>query len=144
MSDVFRAVTLSFLIAVVFLLLSAGIDYLAINHLQSGDDRYSARENFRLALATTSLHASLLCIWVLLATAFAKKYVSRLRPGLSLITALSIAIPLVAIARLLPLLDPRGLWSPTVGLVVSLLWSSLGLHGVLWYLTVSIKPSNDA
>lgn len=144
MSDVFRAVTLSFLIAVAFLLISAGIDYLAIHHLQSGDDRFSAQDNFRLALANSSLLASLLCVWVLLATAFARKYVRRLRPGITLITALSVAVPLVAIARLLPLLDPRSLWSPTVGLVISLLWSSLGLHAVLWYLTASSQSSSDA
>lgn len=143
MSDVFRAVTLCFLIAVIFLLLSAGVDYLAIYHLQSGDDRYTPQENFQLALANSSLLASLLCVWALLATAFAKKYVNRLRPGLSVIAALCVAIPLVATVRLLPLLDPRALWSPTVGLVISLLWSSIGLHGVLWYLTASPQPSND-
>jgi hypothetical protein len=144
MPDVFRAVTLSFLIAALYLSLSAGLDYLAINHLQSGNQRFSAQDNFRMALATSSLLASLLCVWVLLVTAFAKKYVSRLRPDLTFLAALSIALPLVALVRLLPLLDPRSLWSPTVSLVLSLLWSSVGLHGVLWYLTASGRPSNDA
>ena len=137
MSDVFRAITLSFLIAVLYLSLSASIDYLSIHYLESGDERFGTRDNFRLALATSSLLASLLCVWVLLVTAFAKKYISRLGPGLSLIAALGIAVPLVAMAKLLPLLDPQGHWSPAVGLAVSLLWSSIGLHGLLWYLTTS-------
>ena len=143
MSDVFRAVTLSFLIAALYLSLSAGIDYLSIHILESGDDRLGAWDNFRLAVATSTLLASLLCVWVLLATAFAKNYVSRLRPGSSLIAALAITLPLVAIVKLLPLLDPQGYWSPAVSLAISLLWSSVGLHGVLWYLTTPTKPPSS-
>lgn len=143
MSDVFRAVTLSFLIAVFYLSFSAGIDYLSAFVLESGDDRLGARDNFRLALATSTLLASLLCVWVLLATAFAKKHISRLRPGPSLIAALAIALPLVTIVRLLPLLDPQGHWSPAASLAISLLWSSVGLHGVLWYLTTPTNPPSN-
>jgi hypothetical protein len=94
-----------------------------------------------MALATSSLLASLLCVWLLLVTAFAKKYMSRLTAGLSILASLCIALPLVAFTRLLPLIDLPGLWSPAASLAVSLLWSSIGLHGVLWYLTT---PSNDA
>ena len=143
MTDVYRAVTLSFLIAVLYLSLSAGIDYLSIHYLESGDDRLDARDSFRLSLATSTLLASLLCVWVLLASAFAKKYVSRLKPGPNLIAALGIAIPLAAIPRLLSLFDPQGQWSPTVSLGISLLWSSVGLHGVLWYLTTPSKPPSS-
>ncbi len=41
--------------------------------------------------------------------------------------------------RLLPLIDPEASWSPGVTLLFSLLWSSLGLYGLLWYLTPSEK-----
>ncbi len=135
MTDVFRAITLSFLIAAVYLSLSGCIDYLTINHLQSGDDQFTARENFRMALATASLLASLLCVWVLLATAFARKYVSRLRPYTTLVTALLVAAPIVMLQRLLPLVDERLVWAPTLSLLFALVWSSLGLHLLLWYLT---------
>lgn len=135
MHDLFRAVTLSFLIAALYLVLSATIDYVAIYALQSGDRHYGPDENFRMALAATSLHASLLCVWVLLAIAFARKYVTRLRAPTTLYAALSVAAPMVLLNLLLRLIAPGAEWSPTAGLVFSLLWSSGGLHIALWYLT---------
>ncbi|MGD8907986.1 MAG: hypothetical protein PVF13_01580 [Chromatiales bacterium] len=136
MHDVFRAVTLSFLIAALYLLLSVVIDYVAIYALQSGNLRYTTEENLRLALATASLVASLLCVWVLLVTAFAKKYVTHLRANTTLLVALLVALPIVLLQRLLPLLDDKISWSPTVTLVFAVLWSSIGLHAVLWYITI--------
>lgn len=135
MHDLFRAVTLSFLIAALYLVLSAPIDYVWIYALQSGDRHYGPDDNFHMALAATSLHASLLCVWVLLATAFARKHVTRLRAPTTLYVALSVAAPIVLLNLLLRLIAPRADWSPTAGLVFSLLWSSGGLHIVLWYLT---------
>jgi hypothetical protein len=136
MSDVFRATTLSFLIAVVYLSFSGCIDYLAINHLQLGDERFTAQDKFRMALATASLLASLLCVWVLLVCAFARKYIRRLRPNTTLIAAFLVAAPIVLLQRLLPLIDEQLTWAPTVSLVFALIWSSLGLHTLLWFLTL--------
>ncbi len=142
MHDVIRAATLSFAIAILCLLLSAALDYVSIHALATGDRLYTPEQNFRMALATDSLYASLLCVWVLLVTAFARKTVSRLRPGTTLLAAALVSVPLVLAGRLLSLLDPVALWSPLVILLFSLLWSSLGLLGVLWYLTT--PSANDA
>jgi hypothetical protein len=136
MHDVFRAVTLSFLIAALYLLLSAAIDFVAIYALQSGNLHYTTEENLRMALATASLVASLLCVWVLLVTAFAKKYVTHLRANSTLLAALLVVVPIILLQRILPLLDHKVSWSPAVSFVFSLLWSSIGLHAVLWYLTL--------
>ncbi|MEJ2454850.1 MAG: hypothetical protein P8103_11925 [Candidatus Thiodiazotropha sp.] len=136
MHDVFRAITLSFLIAALYLLLSAAIDLAAIYALDARDLQHTPDENFRLALATASLLASMLCVWVLLVTAFAKRYISRLRPQTTAVAALSVAAPIVILSRTLPLLDPRVSWSPVASLLFTLAWSSLGLHAVLWYLTM--------
>ena len=141
--DVFRAATLSFLIACLYLLLSAAVDAVEIHALGLGDERYEPAVNFRLALATATLLAGLLCIWVLLVTAFARKYISRLSAGTTAITAFSISLPLVVVGRVLPLFDPQALWSPTVILLVSLLWSSVGLHALLWYLTTAPTSSSN-
>lgn len=143
MHDVFRAVTLSFLIATLYLVFSAAVDYIEIFALQSGDLRYTQGDRFRMALATTSLLASLLCVWVLLVTAFAKKYVTRLRPRTTLVAALSVAAPIALLNLLLQLVDARGSWSPAVSLGFSLLWTSVGLHVILWYLTAG-ADSNAA
>jgi len=139
MSDVYRAITLSFLTACLYLGLSAAAVYLEIHLLSYWDQRYSPDDSLSMNLATSTLLASLLCVWVLLVTAFARKYVSRLRPGISFAIALSVALPLVLMGRLLPLIDPEASWSPGVTLLFSLLWSSLGLYGLLWYLTPSEK-----
>jgi len=136
MHDVFRAVTLSFLIATLYLVLSATFDYVEIYALQSGDLHYGPADNFRMALATATLLASLLCVWVLVATAFARGYVARLRPRTTLITAFSVAVPIALLNPLLALIDPRGEWSAVVGLAFSLLWASIGLYIILWYLTL--------
>lgn len=144
MHDVFRAATLSFLIAALWLLLSATADYLSIHALVTGDRHYTPDENFRMALASDSLLASLLCVWVLLVTAFARNSVSRLRPGTTLLAALGIVVPLVLAGRLLPLFDPAARWSPWVILLFSLLWSSLGLLALLWYLTVPLSKDIDS
>jgi uncharacterized membrane protein len=136
MYDVFRAVTLSFLIAALYLLLSTAIDCVAIYTLKSGDLHYTTEENLRMALATTSLVASLLCVWVLLATALAKKYVTHLRANTTLLAALLVVIPIILLQRMLPLFDHKINWSPTVSLIFTILWSSIGLHAVLWYLTI--------
>ncbi len=142
MHDVIRAATLSFVIATLSLLLSAAVDYVSIHALAAGDRHYTPEQNFRMALATDSLYASLLCVWVLLVTAFARKTVSRLRPGTTVLAATMVSVPLVLAGRLLSLLDPVTLWPPMVILLFSLLWSSLGLLGVLWYLTT--PSANDA
>jgi hypothetical protein len=144
MQDVFRAATLSFLTASLYLLLSAAIDFVAIHLLGKLDPEYAADASFSMALATTSLLASLLCVWVLLVTAFARKYVCRLRPGSTFLAAFVIVVPLVLADRLLPLFDPGTRWSPIVSLLFSLLWSSVGLHAVLWYLTIRSPASSNA
>jgi hypothetical protein len=136
MHDVFRAVTLSFLTAALYLLVSAAIDYVAIYALQFGDHHYTTDENLRMALATASLLASLLCVWVLLVTALAKKYVTHLSAHTTLIAALLVVLPIITLQRVLPLIDDKVSWSATVSLVFSLLWSSIGLYTVLWYLTL--------
>jgi hypothetical protein len=130
-------------VATIYLLLSAAVDSVGIYLLGSGDPQYDAQTNFRMALATTSLFASLLCVWVLLVSAFARKSVSRLKPGTTLVTALTIAIPLVLSGRLLRLIDPHADWSPTLLLLFALLWSSIGLHAVLWYLTTDSTACSD-
>lgn len=137
MHDVFRAVTLSFLIATLYLVLSATVDYVEIYALQSGDHRYGPADNFRMALATATLLASLLCVWVLVVTAFARGYIARLRSRTTLITALSVALPIVLLNQLLALIDPRGEWSVAVGFMFSLLWASIGLYIILWYLMLN-------
>ena len=141
--DVFRAATLSFLIACLYLLLSAAVDYVAIHALETGDTRFQPEANFRMALGTASLLASLLCVWVLLVSAFARKYISRLKPGTTFVAAISVAAPLVVSGRLLALIDPQSLWPPILSLLFALLWSSLGLHTLLWYLTSDHTASSN-
>jgi hypothetical protein len=141
MHDVFRAVTLSFLIATLYFIFAAMVDFAEVYLMAAGDHYLDPEANFRMALATTSLLASLLCVWVLLVTAFAKRYISRLKPGITLLAALAIATPMVLLTRLLPLFSD--FWTPTVNLIISLLWSSVGLHAVLWYLTSGSKRSSS-
>jgi hypothetical protein len=92
-----------------------------------------------MALATATLLASLLCVWVLLVMAFSRRYVARLRPRTTLITALSVAVPIVLMKLLLGRVDPRADWSPGVNLVFSLLWASIGLHALLGYFTLGAE-----
>jgi hypothetical protein len=128
-------------VATSYLLSSVAADWAGIYLLAHGNPQYDAQTNFRLALATDSLLASLLCVWVLLVSAFARRTVSRLRPGTTLITALTVAVPLALSGKLLSWIDPQT--PPTLLLLSALLWSSLGLHAVLWYLTSDGTATSD-
>ncbi len=145
MHDVFKAVTLSFLIASLYLLFSATAAYAEIFVLHTGARFLVPEDRFRLALATASLAASLLCVWVLLATAFARKFISRLRPRTTLITALYVVGPIIFLNQILKLIVLPGIWSSIIMLVLSLLWASVGLHIILGYLTAaSTTAGNDS
>ncbi|MCU7850591.1 MAG: hypothetical protein KZQ80_00115 [Candidatus Thiodiazotropha sp. (ex Monitilora ramsayi)] len=135
MKAVFKAVTLSFLIAASFQILASAFAYLDIYLLNNWDQALGQAVSFKLSVAALSLHASLLCILVLIASAFAKKQIQALESRSMVITALWVSAPLAIVSQLSAYLESSIAWSPYLLLIFTLGWATFGLYYVLWQIT---------
>ena len=135
MTAVFKAVTLSFLIAASFQVLASGYAYIDIYLLGNWDQEFGQEVAFKLSIAALSLHASLLCVFVLITTAFAKKQIQMLDSRSMVVTALWISAPVVMLSQLSGYLESSLSWAPYLLLIFTLGWATLGLYYVLWQVT---------
>ncbi|MCU7843497.1 MAG: hypothetical protein KZQ93_06620 [Candidatus Thiodiazotropha sp. (ex Monitilora ramsayi)] len=135
MKAVFKAVTLSFLIAASFQALASGYAYIDIYLLGNWDREFGQEVAFKLSIAALSLHASVLCVFVLIATAFAKKQIQMLDSQSMVVTALWVSVPVVVLSQLSGSIEASLSWSPYLLLIFTIGWATLGLYYVLWLVT---------
>jgi hypothetical protein len=135
MKAVFKAVTLSFLIAAIFQALASGFAYLDIYLLDHWDRDLGKATSFKLSVVALSLHACLLCVVVLVAAAFAKRQIEILQTHSLISTALWVSVPISLLSQLSAHFESSATWAPYLLLIFTLGWATMGLYFGLWRYT---------
>jgi hypothetical protein len=135
MKAVFKAVTLSFLIAALFQVFASGFAYLDIFLLDQWDRSLGQATSFKLSVVALSLHASLLCVLALVASAFARRQIERLETHSLISTAVWVSVPISLLSQLSAHFESSASWAPYLLLVFTLGWATLGLYFGLWRYT---------
>jgi hypothetical protein len=135
MHAVFKAVTLSFLIAALFLALASGFAYLDIYLLDAWDRTLDPATSFRLSVVALSLHAALLCVVTLVACAFARRQINRLNSYSLFFTALWVSVPISLLSQFTAHFESSAAWAPYLLLAFTFGWSTVGLYFGLWRYT---------
>ncbi len=135
MKAVFKAVTLSFLIAAAFQAVASGFAYLDIYLLDHWNRNLGQQTSFKLAVAALSLHASLLCVLALVASAFARRQIEKLETHSLISTTLWVSLPISLLSQLASHFGSATTWASYLLLIFTLGWATLGLYFGLWRYT---------